>query len=79
MFLAFQGDSFHVIGLRSFADESLVTPLGPATGDSSRTASLSLLGEEETEIISWSLSWSGISSFWVSSISEQWNKQLSYF
>jgi len=52
MFLAFHGDSFHVIGFRSFADESLVTPLGPATGDSSRTASLSLLGEEDTEIIS---------------------------
>jgi len=56
MFVVFHGDSFHVIGLRSFADESLVTPLGPATGDSSRTASLSLLGEEVTEIISCSCS-----------------------
>lgn len=40
------------MGLRSFADESLVTPLGPAIGDSSRITSLSFLGEELTEIIS---------------------------
>lgn len=74
MFVVFHGDSFHVIGFLSFADESLVTPLGPATGDSSRTASLSLLGEEVTEITSCSCSWSGLSSFWGSSISKQWNK-----
>jgi len=46
------GDSFHVMGLRSFVDDSLVTPLGPATGDCSRTTSLSLLGDEVTELIS---------------------------
>lgn len=67
MAIAYYGDSFHVIGLRSFADDSLVTPLGPATGESSRTTSLSLLGEELTEIISRS----GQPVFSVSSISEQ--------
>lgn len=46
------GDSFQIIGLRSFVDDSLVKPLGPATGESSRIASLSLLGEELTEITS---------------------------
>jgi len=51
-FIIYYGDSFHVMGLRSFVDDSLITPLGPATGDSSRTTTLSLLGEELTEIIS---------------------------
>jgi len=50
--IIYYGDSFHVIGLRSFVDDSLVTPLGPATGDCSRMTSLSLLGDEVTELIS---------------------------
>lgn len=60
------GDSLHVMGLRSLVDDSLVTPLGPATGDSSRMALLSLLGEELTEINSGS----GQSLFLISSKSE---------